>query len=96
MKGATHLPQVENHRSGIPNPRSREGSDAAPSISAPSEHISIHAPVKGATRGLPAVVGLVDISIHAPVKGATIGPDCTGGQPMISIHAPVKGATSVN
>ena len=57
--------------------------------------ISIHAPVKGATRVLPQVVGEIVISIHAPVKGAT---SC--GHPhlflvKISIHAPVKGATFV-
>ena len=58
--------------------------------------ISIHAPVKGATR--PILYNANEtafISIHAPVKGAT------GNVPLlpylvyfISIHAPVKGATS--
>ena len=54
------------------NPRSREGSDLsirpAPS---PVRPISIHAPVKGATRGEINFLMLPLISIHAPVKGAT-------------------------
>ncbi len=33
--------------------------------------ISIHAPVKGATRLATTTPTLVNISIHAPVKGAT-------------------------
>ena len=37
--------------------------------------ISIHAPVKGATRFSKDMYTLYDISIHAPVKGAT-GPLC--------------------
>ena len=57
-------------------------------------HISIHAPVKGATvvinRGRPIYV----ISIHAPVKGATQGSGQGRVYQSISIHAPVKGATA--
>ena len=34
-------------------------------------HISIHAPVKGATRFLVLALDAERISIHAPVKGAT-------------------------
>ena len=34
--------------------------------------ISIHAPVKGATRDAWIVTHRMSISIHAPVKGATI------------------------
>jgi len=34
-------------------------------------HISIHAPVKGATDLVAVVGGRDGISIHAPVKGAT-------------------------
>ena len=51
--------------------------------------ISIHAPVKGATRdGLVSALD-VNISIHAPVKGATVwtivAPSLSA---VISIHAP--------
>ena len=38
------------------------------------EHISIHAPVKGATRAFALSSVSCDISIHAPVKGATVVP----------------------
>ncbi len=34
--------------------------------------ISIHAPVKGATRLVSCAHVLIQISIHAPVKGATL------------------------
>ena len=53
------------------NPRSRDGSDLLISLGRAGEHISIHAPVKGATAALPPVGQVDDISIHAPVKGAT-------------------------
>ena len=57
--------------------------------------ISIHAPVRGATRNAYAdYEDLTIISIHAPVRGATHTHDdryCTGS---ISIHAPVRGATN--
>ena len=55
--------------------------------------ISIHAPVKGATKGARIVPFCKKISIHAPVKGATS--EGTGKELAlkISIHAPVKGAT---
>ena len=55
--------------------------------------ISIHAPVKGATRRSLREHDGVHISIHAPVKGATTGPQGPAGKDGISIHAPVKGAT---
>ena len=57
--------------------------------------VSIHAPVKGATRDDVGRHGIVVVSIHAPVKGAT-GPIrlCRLFSP-VSIHAPVKGATSL-
>ena len=58
--------------------------------------ISIHAPVKGATKAVVHLHPGGDISIHAPVKGATL---IEQGRPNlvchISIHAPVKGATSI-
>ena len=34
--------------------------------------VSIHAPVKGATRAMEHYGWTIDVSIHAPVKGATI------------------------
>ena len=56
-------------------------------------HISIHAPVKGATRSMACISGTLKISIHAPVKGATRVLTGYDDMPGISIHAPVKGAT---
>ena len=54
------------------NPRTREGCDDL--VYADDDtvfNISIHAPVKGATRNGSVFVPHVLISIHAPVKGAT-------------------------
>ena len=75
------------------NPRSREGSDSYNVLFRPDHHISIHAPVKGATDSRPAARAGPDISIHAPVKGATVWDRIEADVPPISIHAPVKGAT---
>ena len=58
-----------------------------------SKHISIHAPVKGATRRSKTNGNYNAISIHAPVKGATCWLAALATTTTISIHAPVKGAT---
>ena len=56
-------------------------------------NISIHAPVKGATRNRHGQRQNETISIHAPVKGATSHQHAQQIPRIISIHAPVKGAT---
>ena len=56
-------------------------------------HISIHAPVKGATSSFHSLLCSSRISIHAPVKGATHWHESGRYGYGISIHAPVKGAT---
>ena len=58
--------------------------------------ISIHAPVKGATRQEAlTILNYWKISIHAPVKGATRYDYYAMFNFFdISIHAPVKGATA--
>ena len=77
------------------NPRTREGCDEALGRGHDlTKIISIHAPVKGATRVLRVSGQSNLISIHAPVKGATPFPWFGGDDTRaISIHAPVKGAT---
>ena len=55
--------------------------------------VSIHAPVKGATRQSALVEQHLDVSIHAPVKGATGWEQLKADIYKVSIHAPVKGAT---
>ena len=55
------------------NPRSREGSDLHGAHRGVEVHISIHAPVKGATLTQEYRAKATRISIHAPVKGATFG-----------------------
>ena len=59
-----------------------------------AEHISIHAPTRGATCIIPQTSVRLNISIHAPTRGATIKDAvviafCAN----ISIHAPTRGAT---
>ena len=58
--------------------------------------ISIHAPVKGATRIILSDGSTAGISIHAPVKGATVSVYAACLDLWISIHAPVKGATGLH
>ena len=54
--------------------------------------ISIHAPLRGATRLVDPVTKETLISIHAPLRGATEQVlACTTAE--ISIHAPLRGAT---
>ena len=55
--------------------------------------VSIHAPVKGATRALIRFKLASLVSIHAPVKGATDTDQPGHDIDDVSIHAPVKGAT---
>ena len=55
--------------------------------------VSIHAPVKGATKVVKGSMVVIDVSIHAPVKGATVLPGSLVADFSVSIHAPVKGAT---
>ena len=71
MKGATPFTRPRSVSKFYFNPRSREGSDVKFWSWIVRSHISIHAPVKGAT--IERVLGSLTpfISIHAPVKGAT-------------------------
>ena len=63
-------------------------------MSAGGPWISIHAPVKGATKYDCGDGREHNISIHAPVKGATAVTVQVPAAVGISIHAPVKGATA--
>ena len=64
-----------------------------PGVQRLRRHVSIHAPVKGATDRRIERAGDGVVSIHAPVKGATpILRELRAFQ-AVSIHAPVKGAT---
>ncbi len=55
------------------NPRAREGREAIfGDVGGDVGGVSIHAPVKGATRAGGRGQGHALVSIHAPVKGATI------------------------
>jgi len=53
------------------NPRAREGRDKINRLNSTNEQVSIHAPAKGATLSVIAVVRGCRVSIHAPAKGAT-------------------------
>ena len=61
--------------------------------SACETHISIHAPMKGATEHDISVTSVPLISIRTPTKGATIKSPNSKLFFIISIHAPAKGAT---
>ena len=53
------------------NPRSHERSDKALKLIVSFHKISIHAPTRGATERVRALVAKIKISIHAPTRGAT-------------------------
>ena len=72
MKGATIYENGFKKTVKDFNSRSREGSDILLKKFTKKSLISIHAPVKGATRMPNPPIKPIMISIHAPVKGATI------------------------
>ncbi len=54
------------------NPRPRAGGDATQFLNLSRlTGVSIHAPARGATSGLPGACGPASVSIHAPARGAT-------------------------
>ena len=55
--------------------------------------VSIHAPLKGATRIGMNLWADYMVSIHAPLKGATFMHWFNCNHLSVSIHAPLKGAT---
>ena len=57
------------------------------------ELVSIHAPGRGATPTLGAVLLDDVVSIHAPGRGATKAGILAGKDARVSIHAPGRGAT---
>ena len=91
--GATNRRHGSKRKYFYFNPRSRVGSDAAPSLACHSKNISIHAPAWGATKAIINFNHLCNISIHAPAWGATSQNFCHTNCPSISIHAPAWGAT---
>jgi len=64
------LPQITPN-SPCFNPRAREGRDIDSPLVVKRPDVSIHAPVKDATRGLGQNESALSVSIHAPVKDAT-------------------------
>ena len=79
------------------NPRAHEGRDSnGENESLKAIYISIHAPMRGATKAYREADKIREISIHAPMRGATDGTAIRKyiGY-YISIHAPMRGATIV-
>ena len=72
MKGATRTSSLAPSATHGFNPRAREGRDCGVAAGCVDEVVSIHAPVKGATRAEARPDGAHGVSIHAPVKGATV------------------------
>ena len=75
------------------NPRTRKGCDLVCREVFGKWTVSIHAPVKDATRYAPDKIRNVPVSIHAPVKDATLRFLDIRYRKQVSIHAPVKDAT---
>ncbi len=74
MKGATPKAVSTGEQLTGFNPRAREGRDREIVFHKLLRTVSIHAPVKGATREEGRGVTRSQVSIHAPVKGATAVP----------------------
>ena len=94
MKGATLGTVQTTDRLSSFNPRSHEGSDIGFCSIQKILHVSIHAPMKGATVLQFFVMTLLLVSIHAPMKGATCWDAKNRYGLPVSIHAPMKGATA--
>ena len=77
------------------NPHSHERSDNICDLHDDVLDISIHTPMKGATRFHFAAPHPRHISIHTPTKGATLSICEQLYETRISIHTPTKGATMV-
>ena len=76
------------------NPRPRMGGDDYLIFTkAVLDHVSIHAPVWGATGVWLTMYPRSRVSIHAPVWGATQCWSLKSTKSNVSIHAPVWGAT---
>ena len=75
------------------NPRSLAGSDLAGFWRWQLDAVSIHAPLRGATRQRLRRGAGSPVSIHAPLRGATelAAPKFISQE--VSIHAPLRGAT---
>ena len=76
------------------NPRSREGSDGDQAVFTPVSVISIHAPVKGATRHAGRRCCRTGYFNPRSREGSDAHTLAGFGGAAISIHAPVKGATA--
>ncbi len=77
------------------NPRPREGGDKDTGEMYYVEPVSIHAPVKGATRLLLAGIGSFRSFNPRPREGGDILRPRIIMFAKVSIHAPVKGATAL-
>ena len=75
------------------NPRTHEGCDNIVGIHRNTMDVSIHAPMKGATKVCHGYASFLYVSIHAPMKGATSWSGKFFAGYVVSIHAPMKGAT---
>ena len=76
------------------NPRAREGRDEEARALFGSRYVvSIHAPARGATKGLDNYSWNKNVSIHAPARGATSRAGKGNHREIVSIHAPARGAT---
>ena len=71
------------------------GCDSLPLNNRKHHHVSIHAPVWGATRVVVFITMGFFVSIHAPVWGATTERLNIAMMFRVSIHAPVWGATTL-
>ncbi len=96
MKGATTPRRYASPQVFGFNPHAHEGRDILFG-SAESAYmlVSIHTPMKGATKDDFKYRLEYDVSIHTPMKGATISSIYSYRGITVSIHTPMKGATAI-
>ncbi len=76
------------------NPRTPAGCDHGPEgPTRHRSHVSIHAPLRGATGRCWVCHRCGAVSIHAPLRGATDVEEQPEEDTVVSIHAPLRGAT---
>src|SRR5690554_4870878 len=74
------------------NPRPYARGDATSYGFVETVHVSIHAPMRGATPVSTARLKLLYVSIHAPMRGATHVVTSFFDLVFVSIHSPMRGA----
>ena len=95
MRGATHTPATPPARPVCFNSRTHEGCDACYCHISNGKGVSIHAPMRGATRGRYHNRYKTEFQFTHPRGVRPLAPSTSSVTLVVSIHAPARGATIV-